>query len=234
MVKLKTTGFRYLEVQGGEKEAQKREAKRYLELAYRYAVQFGRPTLWVCCGLPASGKSSLAEALASKLSIEWLQSDLIRKEGLTSSYDQAAPFGRGLYRPAMRHQVYVKLLALAQEVLKQGHDLILDATFSRRKWRDEARLVAADMDANLIVVECVVSEPTIRERLRVREKTAGLSDARLEHFLRIRKDFDPVVELPPEMHFKVDCDQPFQKTLVSVLAEAYKCKREQVIGLLRR
>ena len=134
----------------------------------------------------------------------------------------------------MRHQVYVKLLALAQEVLKKGHSVILDATFSHRKWRDEARLVAQDMDANLVVVECVASEPTIRERLRMREQTAGLSDARLEHFSRIKEDFDPVVELPPEIHIKAYCDQPFQKTLVSLLAEAYKCKREQVIGLLSR
>lgn len=55
------------------------------------------------------------------------------------------------------------MLALAQENLKNGHSSILDATFSRSKWREEARQLATDLDTNLIFVECVSGEETSRQ-----------------------------------------------------------------------
>jgi adenylylsulfate kinase-like enzyme len=39
------------------------------DIAYQYALQFTRPTVWVVCGLIASGKSTVAGALADALQI---------------------------------------------------------------------------------------------------------------------------------------------------------------------
>ena len=75
------------------------------------------------------------------------------------------PFGTGIYRPDMRGQVYSRLLSMVQEELKKGRSAILDATFSRQKWREEAVRLAEDLDANILFFECVSSQDTILERL---------------------------------------------------------------------
>jgi aminoglycoside phosphotransferase family enzyme/predicted kinase len=233
VVKLKTTWLRYAEVKDeAEREVLMGQARDYLDLAYRYALQFSRPTMWVFCGLPASGKSVLALALAEILSVPSFQSDRVRKESLSVSDQHVVPFGHGLYRPGMRHQVYLRLLSLAQEAVKKGSSVILDATFSHRKWRDAVRLLAADLDTNIIFVQCICREETIRQRLKDREKTSGLSDARLEHFSQMVDDFEPVVELPEEMYVAIDTDQPVRRALAALLSEGYARKCRQVGNLL--
>jgi len=232
LVRLKITALRYRDVETAEQEVLKDEAQRYVHQAYQYAIQFSRPTLWVFCGLPATGKSSLAEALAKTLSISLFQSDRIRKETQLGSDEKVAPFGQGPYRPGMRQRVYVKLLAVAHETLKRGHSVILDATFSHHKWRHEAWRLTADLDTNLIFVEGVCKEETIRSRLKQRETTSGLSDARLEHFSQMIEDFEPLVELPGEIHLKIDTDQPLRRALAEVLSKGFACKCRQVAQLL--
>ncbi len=234
LVRLKVTELHCGEVQQAEQQALRAKAKRYVDQAYQYAIQFSRPTLWVFCGLPATGKSSLGEALGGTLSISSFMSDRIRKESQPDTDQHIIPFGQGLYRPGMRQRVYTKLLALAQETLKAGHSVILDATFSYRKWRDEVRRLSDDLDTNLVFVECLCSEKTIRSRLKRRETTSSLSDARFEHFSRILEDFELIVELPPEIHLKVNTEQPLHRSLAEVLSKGYASKCQQLRQLLLR
>ncbi|MGD8513191.1 MAG: AAA family ATPase [Deltaproteobacteria bacterium] len=233
IVRLKVACLRWREVGKAQREALEDEARHYMDQAYRYAIEFSRPTLWVFCGLPATGKSCLAEAVAKALSIPLFQSDRIRKEEQSDSHEQVVPFGQGLYRLQMRHRVYARLLALAQETLKKGHSVILDGTYSRRKWRDEARQLASDLDTNLIFVECLCKDETIRARLKQRDRESGLSDARLEHFTQMLADFEPVTELSEDIHLPLHTDQqPLAETSVSVLSEGYARKCAQVKKLL--
>jgi predicted kinase len=235
LVRLKVTALHCQELQQEQQQALRAEAKRYVNQAYRYAVQFSRPTLWVFCGLPATGKSTLAEALSEVLSIDSFHSDRIRKEDRFSTGHHVVPFGQELYRPGMRQRVYTKLLAMAQDTLKAGHSVILDGTFSHRKWRDEARRLSDDLDTNFVLVECLCQEKNICSRLKKREKKAGLSDARLEHLSQISKEFEPVLEFPREIHLKVDTDQSLLRSLGEVLSKGYalKCQQVQQIISLR-
>ena len=233
IVRLKVTCLRWQEEDKTRKEALGNEARHYMDQAYRYAIEFSRPTLWVFCGLPATGKSSLAQAVAKALSIALFQSDRIRKEQQPDSHEQVVPFGQGLYRREMRHRVYARLLALAQKTLKTGRSVCLDGTYSRRKWRDEALQLASDLDTNLVFVECVSEEETIRSRLKKRGKEFSLSDARLEHFTQMLADFEPVTELWEDMHLTIHTDQqPLGETCVKVLSEGYARKCAQVKKLL--
>jgi aminoglycoside phosphotransferase family enzyme len=51
----------------GDVEFATDEARAYFELAAAYARQPVEPTLFVCMGLPASGKTTVADALAGRL-----------------------------------------------------------------------------------------------------------------------------------------------------------------------
>ncbi len=240
VVKLKTTCFRIQGVKDAEQKALKSEAGFYLNQAYRYTVQFSRPTLLVFCGMPATGKSYLAQTVAKALSLTLFQSDYIRKEGLSHSNHKVESFGKGIYRQQMRHHVYSQMLALAQKALKGGHSVILDATFSKRKWRDEAMRLSMDLDTNIIFIECACKPETIRKRLGQRDGlgdrpgegqedgSSNLSDARLEHFLQISKDFEPLFELNSQIHLTVDTDLSLRNNFLYLLSKGYACKCAQI------
>lgn len=232
IVRLKVTCLRLKEVEKAEQQVLMAEARLYMDQAYQYAIQFSRPTLWVFCGLPATGKSSLAQELAKAELIPLFQSDLVRRERQSDPHHKVLPFGQGIYRPGMRHRVYAQLLALAQEKLKGGRSAVLDATFSRRKWRDDARQLAGDLDTNLVFVECLCKKETIRSRLKERETASSLSDARLEHFTQMLEDFEPISELSPKIHLTIDTDQPLRNAFLNVLSQGYACKCDQVKKLI--
>jgi aminoglycoside phosphotransferase family enzyme/predicted kinase len=232
VVRAKVACLRLHEVEGDAADSLKEQAVDYLCQAYRYAVQFSRPTIWVFYGLPATGKSTLAKQIAEALKIPLFQSDVIRKEGQAFPHEGVVPYGQGEYRPEMRHRVYAQMLALAQDSIKSGHSAVLDATYSQRKWRDECRLLAKDLDTNIVFVECTASKETICARLAERETASGNSDARLQHLPQMIENFEASVELSPEIHLKVDTDRPFTETAAEVLSEGYAKRCAQVKQLL--
>jgi hypothetical protein len=237
IVKLKVTCLRSTEIENEEEIAQlKIIAESFARLAYKYSVQFSRPSLWVFCGLPASGKSLFARMIADIFSMDLFQSDVVRKEmsGLNLLQQRIEPFGKGLYRPELRGMVYGQMLALAQDSLKSGRSVVLDATFSLRKWREDAARLASDIDTNFILVECLGSEETIRKRLKEREGKETASDARLQHLPGIRKSFESLTEVPEECHVRLDTDGPSDAVLMELLDQAHARKCAQTDILLRR
>jgi aminoglycoside phosphotransferase family enzyme/predicted kinase len=211
-----------------------KQTHRYLDLAYRYAVQFTRPTLWVVSGLPASGKSTIAEELSKAFSVTVLQSDVIRKElfGLSPSEERELPFAEGIYSKGATSLTYGRLLLLAQAEIERGYSVILDATYGRRHHRREVLRLARDMDVNLIFIECVCPESLIRERLKQREITPTISDARLSHIGQIKALFEPVTEVPHEMHIPVNTEGPLEQSLEEILSRDYVLECRQTAETL--
>ncbi|MGC8494435.1 MAG: AAA family ATPase [Syntrophobacteraceae bacterium] len=212
-----------------------RRAARYLDLAFRFAVRFARPTLFILCGLPGSGKSSWAKKLADIFALSLFGSDAVRKE-LPEYGEHSGPvaLGTGIYRPEIRGRAYARLLAAAQGELKGGRSVILDATFSRRKWREEAVRLAGDLDATLLFCECVSSEKTLLARLCLREGKQGQSDARPEHLHGLSQEFESLDELPAEQRIRIDTEGSPEASLPSVLLDIYSKKRVQVEQILER
>ena len=201
-----------------QKTVLKSDGERFLALAYRYALQFTRPTMWVFCGLPASGKSTLAWTLGSILHIDPLQSDRVRKQIFRGQQPvHIRPFAADIYAPDADKLTYGQMLLTAQERLEKNESVILDATFRKRHFREEACRLARDMDANFILVECRASDEQIRQRLKLRESAPGLSDARLIHHDALKQDFDPVSEIDPCRHIVADTDQPLESTLRRIM-----------------
>jgi len=234
-VKVKVACLRSTEVESeAQREELKAAARGYASDAYRYAVQFSRPTLWVFCGLPASGKSTLAERMADAMDLPLIQSDRIRKGGVWPMHVEQgeAPYDRGIYRKDLRHRVYSQMLALAQENLKSGRSVVLDATFSTARWRGEAERLGNDLDCNIIFVECAAVVETLRERLKAREGMPGISDARLQHLDEMVRAFEPLREIHKEAHLRISTDLPFDRCFKEILSKGYAMKCAQIDRLL--
>ena len=174
------------------------EARAYFDLAWAYTGGLARPTLVVTMGLPASGKTSLARALARRLGLVHLASDVVRKElaGLQPTEHGGAGFGQGLYDPATTRRTYATLRRRAGRWLRRGRSVVLDATFGRVAERAAVRRLAARTGARLVVFHCRAAKATLRERLAARAGDSGVvSDARLEHWPALRAAYAEPAEL---------------------------------------
>ncbi|MBR9987452.1 MAG: AAA family ATPase [Desulfosarcina sp.] len=222
MVRLKVAclRLRQTDIEDEERAALKEAIGRYTQLAYRYAMQFSRPTLWVVCGLMATGKSTLARALADSLSIEPIRSDLVRKRLFKSSDREggATDFGSGIYSQEATSLTYARLLLLAQVELEKGRSVVLDATFSRKDQRREALRLAEEMGAWIIFVQCTCSEATIRKRLLARTDDNSLSDARIQHLDRHQTAFEKMDDLSSPCLIRLDTERPVEGSLGAILA----------------
>ncbi|MFB4309594.1 AAA family ATPase [Actinomadura sp. GTD37] len=152
------------------------EARAYADVALR-RLRTGRVGLILVGGLPGTGKSSLAGALADRLGCSVLGSDRVRKElaGLAPLDSAAAPYGTGLYGPEWNHRTYQELADRAAILLRLGETVILDASWTSKEQRDLPALVAEREHAALSSLRCEVPQAVAAERIRLR--TRGASDA---------------------------------------------------------
>jgi aminoglycoside phosphotransferase family enzyme/predicted kinase len=237
-VRVKVNCLRLQEGDLGEQERDRhlRETVRYMDLAYLYAVQFTRPTLWVVCGMPASGKSTIASELAKTLGVKVFRSDVVRKElfGLQPYEQRDVPFEEGIYSRGASSLTYGKLLLLAQEEVEKGRSVILDAMYGSRHQRSEVIRLARDMDTNLMFVECICPEAVLKERLMSREATSSVSDARLRHFQQIKARFEPLNEVRDDMHIRVDTERPLVDSMEHILSRDYVLECLQTAEAMKR
>lgn len=225
VVRCKVDCIRLLEGNLNEQDRTKLigEAGKYLGFAYQYAVQFTRPTLWVVCGMPASGKSTISRELSRMFGIKTFHSDVIRKElfGMKPDDPLDMPFEEGIYSKGASGLTYGKLLLLAQEEIEKGNSVILDATYGNAHHRDEALRMARDLDANIIFVECVLKEELLKERLSNRKTKFSISDARMHHFEYFRERFEALNEVGKAMHIRVNTEKPLEECMQKILAKDY-------------
>lgn len=200
-----------------------RETQTYLELAYRYALNISRPTLWIICGMIGSGKSTIAKQLGVCLKASVLQSDVIRKDlfGLATDTPVDVPFGEGLYSEEKTRLTYGKLLMLAQEELKKGGSVILDATFSSGRHRREALRLSENLDANFVIVACAAGLPAIRRRLLSRKTGLSVSDARLHHLKKFRDIFEPLTEEEEHCTIRINTETSVAENIQAILSQNY-------------
>jgi hypothetical protein len=224
-VRCKVNCFQATETDAGEGKRQQliRDANRFLGLAYEYSVLFSKPTLWIVCGMPASGKSTIACALSETLQAPLYQSDRIRKAlfQVPEGQRRDTGFENDIYSSGATSLTYGKLILHAQEDLKKGCSVILDATFSHERHRDEALRLAHDMDVNVVFVECRAPVDLLKHRLEKRELVDSLSDARAHHLPHFLKRFESLDDIRDEMHILVDTSNSVETCVKHILSQDY-------------
>lgn len=225
MVRFKVNCIRVLEpdILKPEKKKLLAEIEKYLELAYAYAGRFTRPVLWAICGMPASGKSTVAEKVGETFQIPVLRSDMIRKQKFASPFADFSntAFESGIYSKDVTALTYARLLLLAQDHIKKGSSVVLDATFGAKHFRKEAVRLAMDMNANIFFVECTAPVATLKKRLAARKSQSSLSDARLSHFDAFYKRFEPLNEIHPDQHIVVNTERSIDDCIARILYDEY-------------
>lgn len=186
------------EVSDEAKESNLDQARRYFDLAYRYAGGKVRPKLVVMCGLSGTGKSRLARLLAGKVDLVEIRSDVVRKDlaGVGRSERRMAAYGADIYTQDMTEKTYRMMTDDAERLLSAGHSIVLDAAFLRRWQRGLAQAAAAAADARLLVVHCTAPDEEVEKRLRGRAKDeTAASDATREIYFAQKKRFEPPEEI---------------------------------------
>lgn len=161
-------------------------------LGARLAWRARCPLALLVTGPPASGKSTLARALAARSGLGVLSSDLVRKEQL--GLDPAQPASASAYDPAARAAVYAELGRRARAALDAGSGVIVDATCGAPELR---RAFLAELGgshrAHVRAVQCTAPRAVLAARA-ARPRDSG-SDAGPAVAGRLARAFAPITEL---------------------------------------
>jgi predicted kinase len=115
----------------------------------------------------------------------------------------------GAYTPSITEAVYGELWRLAETVVRSGRPVVIDASFRTVAMRDAARELAQRCGVPFVLVECVAPRDLTMERLAAREKREGHeSDARTGLLDEFERHFEPIEELAPSEHIRIDTSRP--------------------------
>ena len=157
-------------------------------------LEEGRVRLVLVGGLPGTGKSTVARGISDRLGWGMLRSDEIRKDlaGIEHEVHGRDVFGVGLYRDNATMQTYEAMLDRAGRLLERGESVVLDASWTDRRWRDAARAIAASTASDMVELRCDVSAEIAATRITSRAAHgADASDADVEVAARLAAIADP-------------------------------------------
>jgi len=167
-------------------------------------------------GLPGTGKSALATALAERLSGTVLSKDTIR-HALFSPRDVE-------YSTEQDDFVMEIMLRAAERILRRDprrHIFLDGRTFSRRYQIERVIAAASEWNQPWRTLECVCADETARARLLEQASTGDhpAGNRSFALYLEIKQRFEPIVE-PKTV---IDTDEP----LVDCVAGALVALRER-------
>jgi aminoglycoside phosphotransferase family enzyme/predicted kinase len=166
-----------------------------------------RPALVLLQGLSGSGKSYWGQRLGPALGALCLRSDIERKRllGLPPEARPASDQERAArYSPEMSERTYERLRNLAQQHLKSGFAVIVDATFLSADALERFEALGESLGMATVLVRCEAPEAVLRDRVRARESAASdpsdADEAVLHAQLRAKVSLPgaPAVVLTPE------------------------------------
>ncbi len=133
-------------------------------------------------GLPGTGKTTFASALASAIDAKHLNSDMVRHDAGK----------RGHYDTASKAAVYNELINRTESYLKNHQQVIVDATFYKNKFREPYIKLCEKYGVEIKWIEIKADEEVIKKRV---SKKRTYSEADFEVYKKIKEDYEPL-EMP--------------------------------------
>jgi len=159
-------------------------------------------------GLPGTGKSTLARALAEKTAGSVLSKDEIRAVLFAPNDIE--------YSTAQDDFCMEVMLQAARFLLEKNpqRKVFLDGrTFSRRYQIDRVLACAAEISQPCTILECTCSEESARRRLEL-DSTHPARNRNFDLYLDVRAHFEPI----DYKKTVIDTDQPLENCIQQVIA----------------
>ena len=147
-------------------------------------MQKQKMRLIIVSGLPGSGKSTISEGVASKLRLPVFSVDPIESAILKTGMKKS--FKTGL-------AAYEIVGTLAEENLKLGQSVIIDAVspvlWARKKWK----ALASKYKTRILIIECVYLDKKLyRKRIEARVRNLhGIREVMWKDIEKIQKEYLP-------------------------------------------
>lgn len=140
--------------------------------------------LIITSGLPGSGKSTIAEGVAKKLSLPIFSVDPIESSIIKAGIEKSFETGLAAYLVAE---------TLANEQLKLGNSVVVDAVNAEEEAKDVWRRLASKHGLDLTILDVFVSDQALhRKRLEARVRNLhGFEEITWERVQERQKAFTP-------------------------------------------
>jgi predicted kinase len=134
--------------------------------------------LILVCGLPGTGKTTVAREVASQLDAELLRTDVIRKE----------TFDTITYTDEQMRATYEEMIQRAKDLLQVDKHVVLDATFRKQEYRDLAEQLVGTTNTDLYVIQVDCDDDIVKERIQ--KRSGDESDAEFETYKEFKQQAD--------------------------------------------
>ncbi len=144
-------------------------------------------TLYLMCGLAFAGKTTVAKAIVDNQNCAYVSlDDINRKRGLRFG-------GEGLPIEEWEKTHHIALARL-EELMKSGHDIVLDDTNCFRRLRDRFRRLADRHGYETKVIYLDIPLDEIRRRMREKDETPERRVVKEHVFEILLQGFEPPEE----------------------------------------
>lgn len=217
--KVESLKSREPEIPSTEQAHARWQARRAFRLAYRYARGPLAPALILVCGRVGTGKSTVAQLLSAHTGFAVHNSDVVRKRlaGLSPTARANAEYRGGIYNEDFSRKTYAALQSQAEEALRNGRGVIIDATCQQQEERRRFLTLGERLKIPVFFVECRASLAEVERRLREREKRGdSVSDATVDIARQQEGDFPPFTDLSASCHWAIDTEGDLDEALVPI------------------
>jgi aminoglycoside phosphotransferase family enzyme len=129
--------------------------------------------------------------------------------------------------------VYEEMFWMAQDLVEKNKNVILDATFFKREWRDNALEIGRKRNKKVFFIEVICPEEKVKDRIEERYRNKkDFSDADYSVYKIIQSKFDPI----RREHFVIDTEKAEEwkkKTLDAANKMRIIEKQEKIIDALK-